>query len=248
MVFPLFAPRRVVPGVDAEAGRVPLPSNTRTLGPHARGREVAALLLWTVGIFLVLAMASYAGSPGTPGSGAAPPLSLGENWVGPVGEACARGLVTLLGVVAWAVPFEMMLIGIPFVRGKPSAATPSRLAGDLLIAIIGSALVQVGWPLREAFAPHPAGGLGGELFGELGRSLFSTVGSFLVGFASLGLILIARATFSFIATVQALGRWSTRGAQGTAAGAKTVAAAWKTARELEREKEEAARAALRPHI
>jgi DNA segregation ATPase FtsK/SpoIIIE, S-DNA-T family len=249
MAFPLFAPRRVVPGVDAEAGRVPLPSNTRTLGPHARGREVAALLLWTAAIFLVLAMASYAGSPGTQGLGvAAAPLSLGENWVGPVGEACARGLVTLLGVVAWAVPFEMMLIGIPFVRGKPNPATPSRLAGDLLIAIIGSALVQVGWPLREAFGHHTASGLVGELFGELGRSLFSTVGSFLVGFASLGLILIARATFSFIATVQALGRWSTRGAMGTAAGAKTVAAAWKTARELEREQEHEARIASLPRI
>jgi S-DNA-T family DNA segregation ATPase FtsK/SpoIIIE len=142
----------------------------------------------------------------------------------------------------------MMLLGIPLVRGKPNAATPSRLAGDLLIAVIASALVQVGWPLREAFGRHPASGLIGELFGELGRSLFSTAGSFLVGFASLGLILIARATFSFIATMQALGRWSTRGAMGTALGAKTVAAAWKTARELEREREESAKSDARPHI
>jgi DNA segregation ATPase FtsK/SpoIIIE, S-DNA-T family len=208
---------------------------------------VAALLLWTAAVFLVLALGSYAGSPGNEGAGVVP-LSMGQNWVGPVGEACARGLVTLLGVVAWAMPVEMMLIGIPFVRGKPNVATPSRLAGDLLIAVIASALVQVGWPAREAFGHHGASGLVGELFGELGRSLFSTIGSFLVGFASLGLLLIARATFSFIATVQAIERWGTRGALGTAAGAKTVAAAWKTARELEREKDESAKIAGLPRI
>jgi S-DNA-T family DNA segregation ATPase FtsK/SpoIIIE len=142
----------------------------------------------------------------------------------------------------------MILIGIPFVRGKPNAATPARLSSDLLIAIIASALVQVGWPSREAFGHHGASGLVGELFGELARSLFSTVGSFLVGFASLGLILIARAAFSFIALMQAVGRWSAKGAVGTAVGAKTVADAWKTARELEREQEQAARLAARPKI
>ena len=35
----------------------------------------------------------------------------------------------------------------------------------------------------------PIGGTFGELFGEVLRSLFSTVGSYLVGFALLGLIL-----------------------------------------------------------
>jgi S-DNA-T family DNA segregation ATPase FtsK/SpoIIIE len=209
---------------------------------------VAALLLWTAATFLALALGSYAGSPVTAGAVVALPQSTGPDWVGPVGGTCARGLVTLLGLVAWGLPLEMMLIGIPFVRGKPNLATPSRLAGDLLLAVIASALVQVGWPAREAFGHHGASGLVGELFGELGRSLFSTVGSFLVGFASLGLILIARASFSFIATVQALGRWSTRGAQGTAAGAKTVAAAWKTARELERERDESAKIASLPRI
>ena len=46
----------------------------------------------------------------------------------------------------------------------------------------------------------------GELFGEIARSLFSTVGSFLVGFALVGLILIGRASFSFIALMRAIAR------------------------------------------
>jgi S-DNA-T family DNA segregation ATPase FtsK/SpoIIIE len=246
MTFPLFAPRRAFADTGA---REPLPSNLRTHGPKARGREVAALLLGTIGVFLGLALASYAGAPG--GLDAAVPASdvpHGADWVGPVGQACARSLVTLLGWVAYGVPLEVMLLAIPFVTGKPNAATPARLAGDVLLAVVAAALIQVGWPSQLAFGHHSAAGLVGELFGELGRSLFSTIGSFLVGFACLGLILIARAAFSFILLVRAIGRWSAKGALGTAAGAKTVADAWKTARELEREKDKAARQANLPHI
>ncbi len=249
MALPLFAPRRAL----ADGGlSEPPPANVRTHGAKARGRETAALLLGTIGVFLVLALASYAGGPVTPDlpAGASVPDAVphGADWVGPVGEAAARGLVTLLGWVAWAVPVEILLLAIPFVTGKPNAASPARLASDILLAIIAAALIQVGWPDELAFGRHKAAGLVGELFGELGRSLFSTIGSFLVGFACLGLILIARAAFSFILLVRAIGRWSARGALGTAAGAKTVADAWKTARELERDRAEAAREAARPNI
>jgi S-DNA-T family DNA segregation ATPase FtsK/SpoIIIE len=244
MAFPLFAPRRAFADPTA---REPLPSNLRTHGPKARGREVAALLLGTIGVFLALALASYAGGPVLEGAAPADVLH-GADWVGPVGQACARSLVTLLGWVAYAVPLEVLLLAIPFVVGKPNAATPARLAGDVLLAVVAAALIQVGWPTQTAFGHHSAAGLVGELFGELGRSLFSTIGSFLVGFACLGLILIARAAFSFILLVRAVGRWSAKGAIGTAAGAKTVADAWKTARELEREKEEETRQQNRPHI
>jgi len=247
MTSPLFMPRRALADAGVREGP---PSNVWTHGPKARGREVAALVLGTVGVFLGLALASYAGAPAAGLDGAVPQGDIphGADWVGPVGESCARGLVTLLGWVAWAVPVEVLLLSIPFVRGKPNAASPARLAGDVLIAVIATALIQVGWPAQLAFGRHSAAGLVGELFGELGRSLFSTIGSFLIGFACLGLILIARAAFSFILLMRAVGRWSARGAIGTAAGAKTVAEAWKTARELEREKEEALREAALPHI
>ena len=247
MATPPFAPmaaRRPL----LEGTREAPPANLRTHGPKARGREVAALLLGTLGIFLALALASYRGSPaGLEGVDTTSAIQ-GANWVGPVGQACARGLVLLVGWVAWAVPVELLLLSIPFVTGKPNAATPARLAGDILLVVVGAALIQVGDPTQLAFGRHSASGLVGELFGELGRSLFSTIGSFLVGFACLGLILIARAAFSFILLVRAIGRWSAKGALGTAAGAKTVADAWKTARELEREKSESARAAARPRI
>ena len=202
---------------------------------------MAALLLWTTAVFLSLALSSYEHDPATG-------QSTGADWVGPVGAACAHSLVTLIGLIAWAIPLEAALLGIPFVRGQRSTMTPARLAGDLLIALTAAAMVQVGWPGQLAFGRHVASGVVGELFGELSRSLFSTIGSFLVGFAFLGLILIGRASFSFIALMRWLVRFGERGARGTASGAKSVAEAWQAARQIEREKSEKTRLAEMPRI
>jgi S-DNA-T family DNA segregation ATPase FtsK/SpoIIIE len=189
-------------------------------------------VVWTVAAFLALALASYPE----------------PNWVGPVGEVFAGGLASLVGLIAWALPLELFLLGVPLVRGKPSAATPGRVAGDLLMAVVAAALVQVGSPSRTAFGAHPAGGLVGELFGELARSLFSTAGSFLVGFACLGLILISRAAFSFIALARLLARVAARVASWAARASRALRDAWMQARALERERRDIERLASEPHI
>jgi DNA segregation ATPase FtsK/SpoIIIE, S-DNA-T family len=215
------------------------PSNTRTptvLGrgaaAYGRTREVAALMVWTLALFLGLALASYPES----------------NWVGPVGEVFAGWLASLVGLVAWALPFELFLLGIPLVRGKESAATPGRIAGDLLMAVVAAALVQVGSPGRTAFGANPAGGLIGELFGELARSLFSTAGSFLVGFACLGLILIGRATFSFIALARLVARLATWAVTWTAGAGAALREAWRQSRALDQERKQIELLAKEPRI
>jgi S-DNA-T family DNA segregation ATPase FtsK/SpoIIIE len=215
----------------------------------ARGREVAALLLWTAALFVFLALASYAGDPNaTPALDGSAPAVHGADWVGPVGAACARAIVLAIGATGWVIPLELALLGVPFVRGKRSLITPARLAIDFLVVLIAAALVQVGWPGKLAFGLHTASGVVGELFGEIARSLFSTIGSFLVGFACLGLLLIARASFSFIALMNWIGQLGAKGARGTADGARQVTEAWRAAREIEREKREADRIADLPHI
>ncbi|HLK41108.1 MAG TPA: DNA translocase FtsK 4TM domain-containing protein, partial [Polyangiaceae bacterium] len=234
-------------------GGSPLPANTRlptVLGRGAaafgRSREVGALVLWSLSLFCALALASYQGG----GAGAAPatPVLPGPDWVGPVGSFCARAVVSLVGLVAWGLPVELMLLGIPLVRGKPSEATPGRISGDLLLAVVTAALIQVGGPGRTAFGAHPAGGLVGEIFGELARSLFSTAGSFLVGFACLGLIFIGRAAFSFIAFARAVASFGRRLFARARAAGRAVAAAWREARALERERREIKRIVAEPNI
>ena len=224
-----------------------LPSNTRAPTVLGRGataygpkHEVAALVLWTLAIFLALALASYRGDP--TGSALGPVTPAGPDWVGPVGSVCARGLVSLVGVVAWALPLEIALLGIPLLRGRASPATPGRIAGDLLLAVVTAALIQVGGATRTAFGTYPAGGVVGELFGELARSLFSTPGSFLVGFACLGLLLIGRAAFSFIALARLVVSFAARAGAWLAEASRAVREAWRQARALEQERLERARA------
>src|SRR5580704_10009660 len=223
-----------------------LPANTRMptvlgrgAGSYGRMREVAALVLWTLALFFALALASYQGDP-SGATGAA--TSAGPDWVGPVGALGARALVSLVGLVSWGLPLELMLMGIPLVRGKESPATAGRIAGDLLLAVVTAALVQVGSPDRSAFGTHPAGGLVGELFGELARSLFSTAGSFLVGFACLGLLLIGRAAFSFIALARLVARLGAGAAAWIAGASRALREAWQQARALEAERRERIRA------
>jgi len=227
-----------------------LPSNTRAPTVLGRGataygpkHEVAALVLWTLAIFLALALGSYQGDPA--GSPLSPPTLPGPDWVGPVGSLCARTLVSLVGAVAWGVPLEIALLGVPLLRGRTSPATAGRIASDLLLAVVTAALIQVGSPTRVAFGTHPAGGVVGELFGELARSLFSTAGSFLVGFACLGLLLIGRAAFSFIALARLVARFGARAALWIAEASRALREAWQQARALEHERRERARADAR---
>jgi len=249
MAIPLFAPRRALSVDDPN-----LPQNRRIpkvlgsgAGQLAKGREIAALLLWTGAVFLVMALASYSGEPAAALNEVGPPLS-GADWVGPVGAHVARAIVSMIGVMAWVIPLEAALLGIPFVRGRKSTITPTRIGGDILLIVVASALVQVGAPGKLAFGKHTASGAVGELFGELSRSLFSTAGSFLVGFAVLSLVLIGRATFSFIALVHAIERAGKVSAEKTASSAKSVGQAWKEARALERQAEEARKKEAEPKI
>ena len=96
---PVFAPRRSGPSLLLAPANTRMPS-VLGLQPQtfARGREVAALLLWTFAVFLCLGLGSYAGDPAAPAVTDGPPAILGENWVGPVGAAVAKAFVTLVGV------------------------------------------------------------------------------------------------------------------------------------------------------
>ena len=62
------------------------------------------------------------------------------------------------------------------------------------------------------------------------------------------MILIGRASFSFIALMRLLARFGEFSAEKTAHGARSVAGAWRTARELERERAEQKRKEEEPQI
>jgi S-DNA-T family DNA segregation ATPase FtsK/SpoIIIE len=202
--------------------------------PFGRIREAAALLLVAGAAFMVLALASHR----------VPSVDLGQiddGWVGPAGGFLSRWLVQAFGVIAWLVPVELCLVAVPLFRGRPQPDPGLRIAGDLTLAIVLSALAQVLLPGSRVFGHALIGGNVGLLFGELMRGLFSTAGSLLVGLSLVGLILIGRSSFSFIESSQrALALLRVLSAKLDAVGGR-IGAAWKQARALRQSEREAER-------
>jgi S-DNA-T family DNA segregation ATPase FtsK/SpoIIIE len=179
MSAPLFLPREKPTAVPAKSTG------------FRRGPEALALLLFTFAAYLVLALASLECSP-------LDPELVGDNWVGPVGAAIAEVLVRGFGVVAWLFPLELAILGRPLLQRRSPELSGLRIAGDLVVAMVLSALVHIAAPEATAFGHMPLGGNVGLLFGELFEALFSSVGSYLIGGSIVGLILIGRSSFSFI--------------------------------------------------
>jgi S-DNA-T family DNA segregation ATPase FtsK/SpoIIIE len=210
-------------------------------GSLGRLYEAAALLLFAGAAFLILALVTARVDPSDPSVH-------GANWVGPAGGSVALVLIQGFGLVAWLLPLEVALCGAPLFRGQRPRALGLRVAGDLLVAIVLSALVQVAAPEALVFGKAPAGGNVGFLFGELMREAFSTLGSFMVSLTIVGLILIGRSSFSFIAGCQRTLELARVLALRLDAWFRRLRGAWREARALRGARERAARAAREPSI
>jgi S-DNA-T family DNA segregation ATPase FtsK/SpoIIIE len=247
MPVPLFAPRRAqtaggpgdVPAPAAEAKKVPAAPAPRLA--HGYAREAAALVLIATALFTALALASFRGDPMRP-------EIEGSDWVGPIGALVAKSGVESIGLAAWFFPIELVLLAAPLLHGKPSIANVTRIAGDVAVIFILAALAEVAFPRATAFGAMPLGGAVGELFGEVLRTLFSTIGSYIIGLTIVSLILIGRATFSFIDVVKRLERAAVRLCERIAAWARALMGAWAKAKEIDDKADEDARKIAAPRI
>ncbi len=217
------------------APRSPAPADhDRPKGQQFHGRllEAAALLLFSAAAFLALSLASFRIDPFDPTQG-------GSDLAGATGAAIAAVLVQGFGVVAWLLPLDLALLGAPLFRGRVPDNLGYRVAADVLVGVVLSALVQVAAPELTGFGSASAAGNVGMLFGELSRQAFSTLGSFLVGLTCVGLILIGRSSFSFIEWCKRSSDWSALLLQRLTALVAHVHAAWMKARALRRADREA---------
>src|SRR5450432_690993 len=234
----LFSSRVAADGPTFEASSGALPSRSRA---QSRLSEAAALLLFTGAAFLLLSLATARVDP-------LDASVHGANWVGPAGGNVAALLIQGFGLVAWLLPLEIALCSAPLFRGQRPRALGLRVAGDLIVAIVMSALVQVALPDAVCFGSAPAAGNVGLLFGELMRGAFSTLGSFLVGLTIVGLILIGRASFSFIVACQRTLSLARTLVVRVEAWFHRLTLAWSEARKLRGEHAHAARVAAQPRI
>jgi len=232
-LFALREPQPESTGLGQEVRGVP--------AVFRRGREAAALLLFAVAAFATLALASTRLDPNDP-------TITGSDWMGPAGATLGQFLVRGFGLAAWLGPLDLVLIGIPLLRGVPSRALGFRITGDWVVAIIAAALLQVTFPDTRVFGSSLVGGNVGLLFGELMRGMFSAPGSFLVGSTAIGLILIGRSSFSFIATCHRLAHFVQVLYLKCGQALARLSAAWIQANAERREKRESLRRQALPRI
>ncbi|MEZ4312455.1 MAG: DNA translocase FtsK 4TM domain-containing protein [Polyangiaceae bacterium] len=208
---------------------------------HGYAREASALLLLASALYVTLALASFAGDP------MRPEVS-GADWVGPVGAAFAGALVQAVGACAWLVPLDLALFAAPLLKARRSKVTFVRVSGDLVVLVVASALLHVAFPASTAFGAMPLGGGAGELFGEVMRALFSTLGSYIVGLTVVSLILIGRAAFSIIDWAQRAERRAKLLRERGEGGIRALVGAWDQARALDEQLREEERKASEPLI
>ncbi|MBW2536108.1 MAG: DNA translocase FtsK 4TM domain-containing protein, partial [Deltaproteobacteria bacterium] len=235
-------------GEDPAAAEASAPDETAASGAEGRrrtartyAREAAALVLLASALYAGLALASFRADP-------VRPEVLGDDWVGPVGALFAGFFVRMVGVVSWLIPLELALVARPLLFDRAAKLSIVRLSGNVLLAVTAASLVHIALPESRAFGAMPLGGAIGELFGEVLRGLFSTVGSFLVGLTIVALILLQRATFSFIDLVQRIQAWSGRLRSRCDRGVGAVVSAWGEARRVERARREQQRREAEPLI
>jgi S-DNA-T family DNA segregation ATPase FtsK/SpoIIIE len=250
MPFTLFSPRRARADAGAGAGSAEVCAESSRRAPiedkpkrtmHTYAREAGALVLLASALYAALALSSFQGDPMRP-------EIVGEDWVGPVGAAAANALVTAVGIAAWLLPLELVLLAGPLLDGKRMHATAARLGGDVVVLAVLAALLHVAMPEETSFGAMPLGGNVGQLFGEVLRTLFSTAGSYIVGFTVVALILVGRATFSFIEGVLRLERAAAQLWVRLTAAARTLLGAWAKARDLDKQRAEEKRRASEPLI
>jgi DNA segregation ATPase FtsK/SpoIIIE, S-DNA-T family len=233
----LFSPRNAFEAGASSPDSSGLNTNSSRNRPngqqfHGRLLEAAALLLFFGAAFVALSLASYRIDPFDP-------ALRGADLAGATGAAVAAILVQGFGVVAWLLPVDLVLLGAPLFRGRVPENLGYRVAADVLVGVVLSALVQVTAPELTAFGAMSAAGNVGMLFGELSRQAFSTLGSFLVGLTCVGLMLIGRSSFSFIEWCRRASDWSALLAHKLVALLSNLHGAWKKARELRRADREA---------
>ncbi len=237
---PREAPEKALPARSAPAGEQ-APRGLRGF-VHSFAREASSVLLLATALYCALALASFRADPQRP-------AVTGSNWVGPVGAAFAEIVVTAFGFVSWLVPLELVAVALPMLSSEEEGGErrtalgwAKRIGGDIVVVTVAAALVHVALPDSKAFGRMPLGGSVGDLTGELARSLFSAVGSFIIGLTVIALILVGRASFSFIEATRALARVTAHVGSKSAFGVRAMVAAWVEARAIEARRAEEARA------
>ncbi len=200
-----------------------------------RRHEVFGILTGAATLLLLLSLWSYDAQGG-------------ENWIGPVGAWLAAVVAAAFGVGAWVLPVELGLLSFRLFSRQAAVLGIARAVSTLVIVLVGCAMLHLSLRDVVVFGGHLAGGVLGEVCGEVLRSLLGLAGAYVVGISVLLVTLVLRTTISVVAVARWLGLGTRRAGTTLWDGLRALWEAWREARELERAEREAQEAARLPRI
>ncbi|MCK9230511.1 MAG: DNA translocase FtsK 4TM domain-containing protein [Syntrophales bacterium] len=168
-------------------------------GNHKRWREVTAILLLAVALFLVVSLFSY--NPGDPSFTryASGDMKI-QNLGGVVGSYVADSLARVLGVTAHLVPLGLVVLAIHFLLGTLRRVDPFRIIGFLGILFSSGSFISARHPSFRFFQAE-AGGLLGRFSSEVLQLYLNSTGTLLF----LIVVLLVSIIITFDISLVALG-------------------------------------------
>lgn len=137
-----------------------------------KGWEVLGVLIFAATIYYVVSLFSY---PGLSLEGEI----LGENIMGPVGNALARWSLTAIGLSVYPLGLVMFAVALRLILGRGMRTGAPMLLASVSWAISFAVIFHVALRGTPVHGAHLAGGAVGELLGEVLCSLFSVTGTYL---------------------------------------------------------------------
>ncbi len=116
-------------------------------------------------------------------------------WMGPVGHLLASALYASLGMASYLVALGVLATGVQSLLGRGVELSLSDALGFTIATIAGCVLLHVSFPHYRVHG-YTAGGLGGELVGEVCLGLFHRPGTYLVAGTVMCIGLIASTPLS----------------------------------------------------
>ena len=208
---------------------------TETEPEAARRHEVLGILAGATTILLTLSLWSYDAQGG-------------ENWIGPVGAGVAGVVAAAFGVGAWVLPVELGLLTFRLFSRQAAVLGLARAVSTLVVVLVGCAMLHLALRDVLVFGGHLAGGVIGEVSGEVLRSLLGLAGAFVVGWSVLLVTLVLRTSISIVAIGRAMGYGTKKAGTSVWSGLRALWEAWREAKALERADREAREEALQPRI
>jgi len=143
--------------------------------------EFLGIALFAVGALIFGGLVSYQGGDG--------------DLMGPVGHLAAAALYASFGMAAYLVAVGVIGMGIKALRGEGMEIGLSEGAGFAIATLAGCVLLHVMFPTYRVHG-YTAGGLAGELVGEVMLGMFHHAGTYLVAATVMCLGLLASTPLS----------------------------------------------------